>query len=129
MLAKIFSFGLDLLAFVFPISLAATNIIFFPLSSLWLIGASIAPYSHGGIYNHEERRDRKLLMHAREIRRLKTDVFDKGLTAIALALYLKDGHVKIKIAKARGKKHHDRRRDIKDRDEDRRIKRAIRRES
>lgn len=71
---------------------------------LWLIGASIAPYRFGNIHNHEERRDRKLLMHKREIARLKEIVQQKGLTLIPLALYLKNGRVKISIGYGRGKK-------------------------
>ncbi len=92
--------------------------------ALWLINASIAPYRFGNIHNHEEKRDRKLLMHKREIAHLKTELHEKGLTAIPLAMYLKKGRVKVKIATARGKKNIDKRETIKERDEKRNMDRA-----
>lgn len=92
---------------------------------LWLVNSSIAPYRFGSIHNHEERRERKLLMHKREITRLKTDLHEKGLTIIPLAMYLKKGRVKVRIATARGKKNYDKRESIKTRDEKRNIDRAI----
>jgi len=95
-------------------------------NELWLIGASITPYRFGNIHNHEERRDRKLLMHKKEIRKLKEYVSEKGMTLVPLVLYLKKGIVKIKIARAKGKKLHDKRQAIKERDEKRHIDRAMR---
>ncbi len=92
---------------------------------IWLIGCNIAPYRFGNIYNHEEKRDRKLLMHKREINRLKVASQEKGLTIIPLALYLKQGRVKVRIAIAKGKKNIDKRGDIKERDEKRRIQQAM----
>jgi SsrA-binding protein len=94
---------------------------------LWLIGASIAPYRFGNIYNHEERRDRKLLMHKKEIVKLKEAVQQKGLTLVPLSLYFKGGRVKIKIGRARGKKHHDKRTAIIEREKKREMDRAIKR--
>jgi SsrA-binding protein len=94
-------------------------------NELWLIGCSIAPYRFGNIHNHEEKRDRKLLMHRTEIRRLKEATQEKGLTLIPLAMYLNKGRVKLKIALAKGKKTFDRRADIKERDEKRRIQQAL----
>lgn len=93
-------------------------------NALWLVNSSIAPYRHGNINNHEDRRERKLLMHKREIVRLKSDTQEKGLTIIPLAMYLKKGRVKVKIATARGKKSIDKRETIKARDEKRTIDRA-----
>ncbi len=94
---------------------------------IWLIGASIAPYKFGGqLFNHEERRDRKLLMHKREILRLKEGVKLKGLTLIPLALYLKSGKVKLKIALGRGKKRHDKREALISREKQREVERATR---
>jgi SsrA-binding protein len=75
--------------------------------------ASIAPYKFGNIYNHEERRERKLLLHKHEIQRLKKETQIKGLTLIALSLYLKKGMVKVKIGICRGKKAHDKRAALK----------------
>jgi len=92
---------------------------------IWLIGCNIAPYRFGNIHNHEEMRDRKLLMHKREINRMKVATQEKGLTIIPLALYLKQGKVKLRIAIAKGKKNIDKRVDIKERDEKRRIQQAL----
>lgn len=94
-------------------------------TELWLIGCSIAPYRFGNIHNHEEKRDRKLLMHKREINRLKEASQEKGLTIIPLAFYLKQGKVKVRIAIAKGKKNIDKRAHIKERDEKRRIQHAL----
>ncbi|MBU6384030.1 MAG: SsrA-binding protein SmpB [Verrucomicrobia bacterium] len=82
-----------------------------------LLNASIAPYSKGGtsIFNHEERRPRKLLMHKREIEMLRKKVHEKGLTVIPLAIYLnKKGIAKVRIALAKGKKSHDKRAALKE---------------
>lgn len=92
---------------------------------LWLVGCSISPYRFGNIHNHEERRDRKLLMHKREIERMQVAVQEKGLTLIPLAFYLKDGRVKVRIAIAKGKKTHDKREAIKERDEKRTIQKMM----
>ena len=94
---------------------------------LWLVGAHIAHYRYGNVNNHEETRDRKLLMHKREIRRLQEEVQQKGITLVPLALYLNSkGRIKLKLARAKGKKSHDRRQSIKERDDKRRMDRAMR---
>ena len=93
---------------------------------LWLIGCSIAPYRFGNVHNHEERRDRKLLMHKREIQRLKSLTQEKGLTLVPLAFYLKKGRVKVKFATAKGKKTVDKRHAIKEKEEKRRMQRTTR---
>lgn len=93
--------------------------------ALWLVGSSIPPYKFGNIHNHEERRERKLLMHKSEIARLKKAVQEKGLSIIPLALYLKGGIVKLEIAVARGKKKHDKREAVKERDIKRDMDRAM----
>jgi SsrA-binding protein len=92
---------------------------------LWLIGATIPPYKFGNIYNHEEKRDRKLLVHKRELLNLRASTQEKGLTIIPLGVYLKDGRAKVKIAIARGKKSHDKRDAIKERDEKRNMQKAM----
>lgn len=94
-------------------------------NELWLFGCSIAPYRFGNIHNHEEKRDRKLLMHKREIKTLKEASQEKGLTLIPLAFYLKNGFVKVKVAIAKGKKTFDKRASIKERDEKRRIQHVL----
>lgn len=88
---------------------------------VWLIGCSIAPFKYGNIHNHPEKRDRKLLLHKREIAHLANGVQLKGLTLIPLAFYLKNGRVKAKIALAKGKKVHDKRAAVKERDDKRYI--------
>lgn len=70
----------------------------------YLIGCHIAPYRFGNVYNHNERRDRKLLLHKREIARLETAAQEKGYALIPLSFYLKNGRVKVRLATAKGKK-------------------------
>jgi SsrA-binding protein len=85
----------------------------------------ISPYTFGNIHNHKTKRVRKLLMHKREINRLLSKVKEKGLTLIPLSLYFKDDKVKVEIALVRGKKLHDKRAALKDKDAKREIDRAI----
>lgn len=92
---------------------------------LWLINSSIAPYSFGGSYNHEERRKRKLLVHKVEFYKLKKQLQEKGLSLIPLSIYLKNGIAKIKIAVAKGKKSYDKRAKLKEKEEKRTIDRSI----
>lgn len=91
----------------------------------WLKNCSIAPYSFGNVFNHEEKRERKLLLHKKEIEKLKRGAEQKGLTIVPLGIYLKKGKAKIKIALSRGKKQHDKRSAIKEREQKRAIERAI----
>jgi len=91
----------------------------------WLIGCSISPYRFGNIHNHEEKRDRKLLLHKREIEKLKVSVQQKGLTVIPLSLYLKNGIVKARIGIAKGKNTVDKRHALKERDEKRNIEKML----
>ena len=93
---------------------------------LWLVGAHIAPYDKSGAAGgHEPERDRKLLLHRREIDRLAGRARERGLTLVATRLYFKDGRAKVEIALARGKELRDKRRDIAKRDADRQIERAL----
>ncbi len=87
-----------------------------------LKNASIAPYRFGNLFNHPERRDRFLLLHKRETLKLAALSQSKGLTLIPLAIYLKNGYAKVKIAVARGKKSYDKRAALKEREH----KRAMR---
>ncbi|MBS0621195.1 MAG: SsrA-binding protein SmpB [Verrucomicrobia bacterium] len=91
-----------------------------------LKNASIAPYRFGNLFNHEERRERKLLLHKREVEKLKSLSGERGLTLIPLGMYLKNGFVKVKIGVARGKKSHDKRSALKEREHKRDIERALR---
>ncbi len=90
-----------------------------------LIGAFIAHYKFGNIYNHEERRDRTLLLHKKEIETLKRAQEQKGLTIVPLSIYLKKGFAKVKLGIARGKKLHDKREAIKERDQKRMIEKMV----
>lgn len=92
---------------------------------VWLVAAQIAPYKYGNIYNHEEKRSRKLLVHKRERERLRKSIQEKGLTIVPLSMYFKEGIVKVEIAIARGKKLHDKRTALKERDIKREMDRAI----
>ena len=94
---------------------------------VWLEGLNIPPYDAGNRFNHDPLRSRKLLMHRREIRRLIGAVELKGLTLVPLELYFRGPHAKIEIALGRGKKQHDRREDLKRRDAEREMARAVRR--
>ena len=93
---------------------------------VWLLNAHIAPYERGNIWNHEPTRTRKLLLHQKEIRQLIGAVERKGLTLVALDLYFKRGRAKLKLGLARGKKLHDKRADLKERDDTREMQRALR---
>ncbi len=91
----------------------------------WLIGAHIAEYGQGNVANHEPDRDRKLLLHSKEIASLLGKVRERGLTLVPTRLYFKNGKVKVELALARGKEQRDKRRDIAKRDADRQIDRAL----
>ena len=93
---------------------------------LWLENSHIAVYEHGNRYNHDPIRNRKLLLHRREIEQLLAKVATKGLTLIPLKLYLKGGKAKIELGLCRGKKLYDKRDAIAERDIKREIERAIR---
>ena len=92
----------------------------------WLLGAHIAPFEQGNRYNHEPRRDRKLLLHRAEIDQLMGRAAAKGLTVVPLRLYINDkGRAKIELGLAKGKQLHDRRRDIADRQSRRDMEREL----
>lgn len=92
----------------------------------WLIGATIAPWAQGNRYNHEPKRDRKLLLHRSEIDELLGRTKARGLTLVPLRLYISGrGHAKVELGLARGKQLHDRRREIAARDARREMDRAI----
>jgi SsrA-binding protein len=94
---------------------------------VWLEGLNIAPYEQGNRHNKDPLRSRKLLLHAREIRRLIGAVEQKGHTLVPLELYFKGPRAKVVIALGRGKKQHDRREDLRRRDAEREMARAVRR--
>jgi SsrA-binding protein len=91
---------------------------------LWLVGLHIPPYEQAS-QPHEPDRDRKLLLHRREIDRLSSQVAEKGLTLVPTRLYFKNGRAKVELALARGKEVRDKRRDIAERESKRRIEREL----
>lgn len=91
----------------------------------WVKGMRIPPLKHAGVLGHEERRKRKLLLHAEQSARLKGKVEREGLTCVATKLYFKNNRAKLAIALARGKKQHDKRQTMRERDADREARQAI----
>ena len=94
---------------------------------VFLIGAHIARYEPAGQDNHEPTRDRKLLLHRRELRQLEEAFAQRGLTLVPLRLYLKRGKAKLELGVGRGKREHEKRQKIAERDAQRDIERALRR--
>jgi len=93
---------------------------------LFLVGARIGPYSHSNLQNHAEDRVRKLLLHKREILKLGGRATERGLTIMPLRAYFKGGRVKLEIGLARGKRAHDKRDAIKQKDIDRDARQEMR---
>lgn len=96
---------------------------------LWLWNAHIAPYNAGNRYNHEPTRSRKLLLHRKQIDSLAGKVQSKGYTLIPLRMYLKHGLAKVEVGLGRGKKSYDKRDSIAEREANREIQRALKREA
>jgi SsrA-binding protein len=94
----------------------------------WLVNAHIAPYNPASHLNHNPKRERKLLLHRKEIIRLWKEVSQKGVTIVPLRVYLKNGRAKIEIAIAKGKRKGDKRDKISKREIEREIKKALRRQ-
>ena len=92
---------------------------------LWLLNSHIAQYDAASIYNHEPRRARKLLLHRDEIGRLSDEIAQKGLTVVALRLYIRNHKAKLELAVARGKKRFDKRRALIEREREREARAAI----
>ena len=92
----------------------------------WLLGCHISPYSHGTDANHDPERDRKLLLHEREIKRLTGKIAERGLTLVPLKLYFKGGRAKLEVGLARGKKLHDKRSALREREVRREMDKAAR---
>jgi SsrA-binding protein len=94
---------------------------------VWLFGMHIATYPQAGSRNHEPLRDRKLLLHKKEIRQLRSQTTVKGLTLVPLTVYFSRGLAKCELALVRGKRLYDKRQDIKKREHQRDMQRATRR--
>jgi len=93
---------------------------------VFLVNAHIGPYDQAGRANAAPRRERKLLLHRAEIERLTGRVAERGITLVPIELYFKDGRAKIQLGLARGKKTHDKRETIRERESDRELQRALR---
>ena len=91
----------------------------------WLVNVHISPYDFGNRENHEPRRERKLLLHSQELRKLQAKVSERGWTIVPLRMYLKDGRAKVEIALVRGKRLYDKKDAIAERDADRELRRVI----
>jgi len=90
---------------------------------VWLMGLHISPFEKGNINNHDPKRDRKLLLHRKEIRKLVGKISEKGLTLVPLRLYFKNNIAKIELGLARGKKLHDKREAVARREVERQLRR------
>jgi len=91
---------------------------------LILHGCHIDPYKQANLMNHEPKRERKLLVHKKELRKLEGELKLRGTTLIPLAIYFKDGKAKLELGVARGKQQHDKRETIKRKEQDRELRRA-----
>ncbi len=91
----------------------------------WLVGAHISVYDAGNIANHDPDRERKLLLHRREVDSLGGKVRERGLTLVPTRLYFRDGRAKVELALARGKEQRDKRRDLVKREAQRDMERAL----
>ncbi len=94
---------------------------------VWLVNAHVAPYDPASNMNHDPRRERKLLLHRREILRLQDKVRQKGYTIVPTKVYLSRGRAKVEIALAKGKRQYDKRQQIARREAERDVQRALRR--
>jgi SsrA-binding protein len=93
---------------------------------VFLVNAHIGPYDQAGRANAPPRRERKLLLHRAEIARLAGRVNERGFTLVPLELYFKGGRAKVQLGLARGKKSHDKRQSIRERESEREVQRAVR---
>jgi SsrA-binding protein len=91
---------------------------------MWLFNMDVEPYEQASVFQHERRRDRKLLMHRKEIDLIERKAQEKGFTIIPLSTYFKNGRVKVEIALARGKAEYDKRRQIAEKETRRDVERA-----
>ncbi|MBI4888578.1 MAG: SsrA-binding protein SmpB [Acidobacteria bacterium] len=92
---------------------------------IWMMNVHISPYSHRGYAAHDEMRQRKLLLHEHEIRKLLGRTVEKGLTLVPLEMYFTRGRVKVLLALAKGKQAHDKRETLRRRDVDRETRAAV----
>ena len=92
---------------------------------VFLVNVHISPYEQGNIFNHDPLRTRKLLLHKRQIRQLEAESKNAGITIVPLKVHIKDGYAKVLIGLAKGKKEYDKRESIKQKDQERQIRRIV----
>ncbi|KRL99732.1 SsrA-binding protein SmpB [Liquorilactobacillus satsumensis] len=92
---------------------------------VWLLNVHISPYAQGNQFNHDPLRNRKLLLHKKEIAQLAKQVSDKGITLVPLKVYLKQGFAKVLLGVGKGKRDYDKRETIKRKDQERQIQRTL----
>jgi len=93
---------------------------------VFLVGAHISPCAQASRENPDPRRERKLLLHRTEIARLASKVAERGLTLVPLSIYFREGRAKVELALARGRRRHDKRDAIREREQEREVRRAVR---
>lgn len=91
----------------------------------WLKNVHISPFEQGNIFNHDPLRDRKLLLHKKQIIKLNQEIQQSGLTVVPLKVYIKDGFAKVLIGLAKGKKNYDKRQSLRDKAQKRDIDREM----
>lgn len=92
---------------------------------LWLMNVHINEYSNGNVFNHDPLRNRKLLLHKKELQKLRATLTTKGVTLVPLKMYLKHSFAKVLLGVAKGKHEYDKRNDIKRREQERQIERVL----
>ncbi|BAP86167.1 SsrA-binding protein [Paucilactobacillus hokkaidonensis JCM 18461] len=92
---------------------------------VWLMNVHISPYNQGNQFNHDPLRNRKLLLHKKEIKRLSGDLSTKGITLVPLKMYIKNGYAKVLLGVAKGKHEYDKRETLKRKEQDRQIARVM----
>lgn len=101
---------------------------YFTRNELYVVGMHISEYKFGSYYNHEEKRERKLLLNRKELNKLDRKTKESGLTIVPIRLFINDrGFAKMEIALCRGKKHYDKRESLKQKDHKREIDRMMKR--
>lgn len=91
----------------------------------WLMNVHISPYDQGNQFNHDPLRNRKLLLHKKELRKLSGDLSVQGITLVPLKMYIKNGYAKVLLGVAKGKREYDKRETIKKREQNRQIERVM----
>lgn len=91
----------------------------------WLMNVHISPYDQGNQFNHDPLRNRKLLLHKKELQKLTGELANKGITLVPLKMYIKHGYAKVLLGVAKGKHEYDKRETIKRRDQNRQIERVM----